>query len=61
MQLFYLTAFVMFFRFCVNESKIPSIFKQASITPAYKKSYRGYKRSFRPLSTPPVFERITGS
>ena len=28
-----------FFSFCVNEDKIPNIFKQINITPAFKKGY----------------------
>ena len=37
------------FNFCVNEGKFPNILKQANIIPAFKKGYRRYDESYRPL------------
>ena len=36
MQIFFLTAFVTFSIFCVNEGKYPNILKQTNITAAFK-------------------------
>ena len=58
MQRFFLTAFVTFFSFCVNENKFPNIFKQANITLAYKKGYKSCKESYRPMSILPVITKI---
>ena len=42
------------FNFFVHEGKFPNIFKQAIIIPAFKKGYRGFKESYRPLSILPI-------
>ena len=50
-----------FFSFCVNESKFPSIFKQANVTPAFKKDYRGSKENYRTVNILLVFAKYLES
>ena len=49
-----------FFSFCVNEGKLPNISKNADISPAFKKVYRGYKGSYRSMSILLVIAKIFG-
>ena len=50
-----------FLSFYVNKSKFP-FFKQANITPVFKKGYIGSKESYRPMSILPdiakLFEKL---
>ena len=49
-----------FFSFCVNKGKLPNISKNADISPAFKKVYRGYKGSYRSMSILLVIAKIFG-
>ena len=47
-----------FFSVCVNEGKIPNIFKQTNVTVAFKIGYRGSKDSYPPIDILPAIAKI---
>ena len=49
-----------FFSYCVNESKFRSIFKQANVTPPFKKGYRGSKENYCTVNILLVIAKIFG-
>ena len=48
-----------FFNECVDKGVCPSIIKNANITPAFQKGFRGSKDNYRPVSILPIiFEKL---
>ena len=47
-----------FFNECVDKGVFPSILKNANITPVFKKSFRGSKDNYRPVSILPIISKI---
>ena len=47
-----------FLSFCINETKFPNIFKEANVTPAFKKGYRGLKENYHTVNILPIIAKI---
>ena len=47
-----------FFNYCVDKVDFPSILKLANIIPVFKKSYKGSRDNYRPVSILPVISKI---